>query len=251
MLPALARIMPLALATPLLAACGVVAGVLSASGGPCTTSAQYGTCSYPPYTVNQDMWRPAAGSKSTLTAKSAAQWKVSTYQPPGVAVRSYPNVTENLGQPISAYTTIEATFAETMPTGGREEAAFDIWVNGAPGTSNTAHMIEVMVWTDTHRTRPAGTLTARATIGGQTFNVYECPTSACVGHPYYAFRLTQNEAAGQVDLLSALKWLTANGLVPASDPVTQVQDGWEIGNTGGITETFAMTNYALSVTAGG
>lgn len=44
----------------------------------CTTSAQYGTCSYPPYSVNQDMWNPGPGSSQTLTATSAASWRVVT-----------------------------------------------------------------------------------------------------------------------------------------------------------------------------
>jgi hypothetical protein len=244
---AFARTMALGLIATVLAACGTTANVSGAAAGPCTTSAQYGTCSYPPYQVNQDMWNRTARSTQTLTARSAARWRVSTFEPAGSSVRAYPNVSASLGQPISDYTQVVGTFADTMPAGGRAEAAFDIWVNGAPGTASTAHMIEVMVWTSTHKTMPTGAPVTTATIGGQAFTVWECRTSGCASHPYYAFVLTGNESSGAVNILAFLRWLISRGLVPASDPLTQVQDGWEIASTGGTTETFSMTNYHLRV----
>jgi len=215
---------------------------------PCTTSAQYGTCSYPPYSVNQDMWNPGPGSTQTLTATSAGHWQVSTDQPGGAAVRSYPNVSENLGQPISNYTAAVATFAERMPSGAAAEAAFDVWVNGVPGIARASAtgMIEVMVWTQNHGNTPAGTKTTTVTIGGQTFAVWECTTSRCVGHPYYAFVLSRNETSGRVHILTALRWLVHRGLIPASDPLTQVAYGWEVRNTGGAARTFAVSSYRLS-----
>lgn len=211
----------------------------------CTTSAQYGTCSYPPYSVNQDMWNPGPGSSQTLTATSAGSWHVVTDQPGGAAVRSYPNVSENLGRPISDYTAAVATFAERMPAGAAAEAAFDVWVNGVPGSASSPGMIEVMVWTENHGNTPAGTKTTTVTIGGQTFAVWECRTSRCVGHPYYAFVLSRNESSGKVHILTTLRWLVRRGLIPASDPLTQVDYGWEIRNTGGAAQTFAVTNYGL------
>jgi hypothetical protein len=242
-----ARTMVLGLIATVLAGCGSTANVSGAAAAPCTTSARYGTCSYPPYQVNQDMWNRTARSTQTLTARSAARWRVATFEPAGSAVRAYPHVSESLGQPISDYTQVVATFADTMPTGGRAEAAFDIWVNGAPGTASTAHMIEVMVWTSTHNTMPSGAPVTTATIGGQAFTVWECQASGCASHPYYAFVLSGSESSGAVNILAFLHWLISRGLVPASDPLTQVQDGWEIASTGGTTETFSMTNYRLRV----
>jgi len=247
MTAAFARTMALGLIATVLAACGATARVPGAAAGPCTTSARYGTCSYPPYQVNQDMWNMTARSSQTLTARSAARWRVSTFEPAGSAVRAYPNVSESLGQPISDYTQVVATFADTIPAGGKGEAAFDIWVNGAPGTSSTAHMIEVMVWTSTHATTPSGAPVTTATIDGQAFTVWECQTSGCASHPYYAFVLTGNESSGRVNILACLRWLISRGQVPASDPLTQVQDGWEIASTGGTAKTFSMTNYHLRI----
>jgi hypothetical protein len=108
-------------------------------------------------------------------------------------------------------------------------------------------MIEVMVWTSTHRTMPSGGPVTAATIGGQAFTVWQCQASGCASHPYYAFVLTGSESSGAVNILAFLGWLISRGLVPAADPLTQVQYGWEIASTGGTTETFSMTNYHLRV----
>ena len=78
---ALARGMALGLIATVLAACGTTAHVSGAAPGPCTTSARYGTCSYLPYQVNQNMWNMTARSAQTLTAQSAARWRVSTFEP--------------------------------------------------------------------------------------------------------------------------------------------------------------------------
>jgi hypothetical protein len=94
---------------------------------------------------------------------------------------------------------------------------------------------------------PSGAPVATATIDGQAFTVWQCQTSGCASHPYYAFVLTGSESSGRVNILAFLGWLISRGLVPASDPLTQVQDGWEIASTGGTTETFSMTNYHLRV----
>ena len=251
MAAAVARGIALGLIAAVLAGCGAAAGGSGAAAGRCATAARYGTCAYPPYQVNQDIWNPAARSAQTLTARSAGRWRVATFEPAGSRVHAYPNVSETLGQPISGYTDVTATFTDSTPAGGRGDAAFDIWVNGAPGTASTAHEIEVMVWTTTHRTEPSGAPVTTTTIGGQGFTVWECRTSACASHPYYAFVLAGGESSGQVDILAFLRWLTARGLVPASDPLTQVQDGWEIASTGGATETFSMTSYHLHVTLRG
>lgn len=245
------RRIAVALTAPMLVTLGLAAGAATAQAATtCTSTALFGVCSYLPETVNQNVWDATTGSAQTLTATSASSWHVSAFEPTGAFVRAYPNVHEFLGEPISDYNTVLATFADTMPTGGSEEAAFDIWINGAPGTSSTANEIEVMIWTNDHGQTPSGKLTTTATINGQTFKVWECPAASC-GHPYYAFVLTTNESSGKVHIVDTLGWLTSNRLVPASDPLTQVADGWEIGNTGGTTETFSMTKYSLDTKLNG
>lgn len=238
------------LAPALLASLGA-ASAPGAGQGTCTTSAQYGDCYYAPYNVNQDMWNPGPGSTQTLTAESAGNWKVSTYQPGGAFVRSYPNVSEDFGQPISDFTTAVATFADQTPAKAKVNAAFDIWVDGSPGTSTSAGTVEVMVWTRDQGTRPAGSKIATVTIGGQKFIVWQCKAGDCFSYAYYAFQLNHDESSGQAHLLASLRWLIRRGLIPASDPLTEVDYGWEIRETNGATLTFAMTSYRLKTALDG
>ena len=209
--------------------------------GGTTVSSQWATVIYPPYTVSQDMWGEDAQSVQTLTAYSAGNWSISTYEPTGAPVRAYPDVYENLGNPINSYTTVTASFNETTPSAGSDEAAFDIWINGI---DNAAGSTEVMIWTNDHGQYPAGTDTTTATVDGTTSAVWECSVASC-GHGCYSFVLP-NETSGSVNILDYLSWLENAGLVTASQPLSQVDYGWEIGNTGGTTETFSMNSYSLT-----
>lgn len=222
----------LLLAAPLLA----TAGLACAPAASCTTSAQYGTCGYPPYVVSQDEWNPAGGSSQTLTATSHNNWSVHTSQPSGAYVRTYPDIAQNLpGDAFSSYTTAVQTFTDSVTyTSGTGETAADLWLNGAPGTSGyNSSTVEVMVWTANHGQTPAGTDTTTATINGQRFAVWECDTSGCVnslGHVYFAFVLRGSETSGQIHDVATIRWLVRHGLVKGSLPFDQIDYGAEFGN---------------------
>ena len=59
------------------------------------------------------------------------------------------------------------------------------------------------------------------------------------------FPLASAASSGKEHLLATLRWLVHRGLIPASDPLTQVDYGWEVRNTGGAARTFAVTSYRL------
>jgi Glycosyl hydrolase family 12 len=237
----------LVLAAPLIAAAGLTHAAAAAN---CTTSAQYGTCGYPPYVVNQDEWNPASGSSQTLTATSHNDWSVQTSQPSGAYVRTYPDVSQNLpGDAFSSYTRAVQTFTDSVSyTSGTGETAADLWLNGAPGTSSyNSATVEVMVWTDNHGQTPAGTDTTTAKIDGQTFTVWECATSGCVsslGHTYFAFVLQGSETSGQIHDVGTIGWLVSHGLMKGSLPFDQIDYGAEFGNISQqTTATLKFTRY--------
>lgn len=237
----------LVLTAPLIAAAGP-AHPLAVT---CTTSAQYGTCGYPPYVVNQDEWNPASGSSQTLTATSRNHWSVDTSQPSGAYVRTYPDISQNLpGDAFSSYTTAVQTFRDSVTyTSGTGETAADLWLNGAPGTSSyNSSTVEVMVWTDNHGQTPAGTQSGKARIGGQAFTVWECDTTSCVsslGHIYFAFVLRGRETSGQIHDVDTIGWLVRHGLMAASLPFDQIDYGAEFGNISQqTTATLRFTSYS-------
>lgn len=241
----------LVLAAPLMAA----AGLAHSPAATCTTSAQYGTCSFGPYVVNQDEWNPASGSGQTLTAASHNHWSVRTSQPPGAYVRTYPDILQNLpGYAFSSYRRAVQTFTDSVTyTSGTGETAADLWLNGAPGTSTyNSSTVEVMVWTSNHGQTPAGTDTATARINGQTFSVWECATPSCVrslGHIYFAFVLRGSETSGQIHDVDTIRWLVRHGLMAPSLPFDQIDYGAEFGNMSQqTTATLRFTRYSNGIT---
>ena len=55
--------------------------------------------------------------------------------------------------PLSSFTTITSTFAETSPHVGIYEYAYDVWLNGVARGGST----QILVWVDNYHRVPAGT----------------------------------------------------------------------------------------------
>jgi hypothetical protein len=238
---------------PLVVTSGLALGFTPAAqaAANCTSSAQFGFCTFAPYTVNQDEWNPASsGSTQELTATSNNDWSVTTSQPAGAYVRTYPDVSEELpGLPYSDYSMAVQTFSDSVSFGsGSGETAADLWLNGIPGTSDfSASTVEVMVWTDNDGRTPPGTDTATATINGQNFQVWECDTTGCVnalGHIFFGFVLEGSETSGQIHDVDTINWLVSNGLISGSLPFNQIDYGAEFGSLTQTTNgTFSVSTY--------
>jgi hypothetical protein len=233
----------------------------SPTGAACVTSAGNGNCGpydYPPisnsngYTtyVANNMWGCGSGDcgPQALTAHHPGNWSVTSTQASGnTAVLTYPNVqqvftkTSNTDPAVSAFASINSAFTETMnrQAGTDAEAAYDLWL------SNTSGPNEVMIWVDNAGRGSGGARrVGAATIGGHAFTVYQYHGGEII------FSLDQNEQAGTVDILAALKWLQGHGLVSAGARLGQVDFGFEICSTGGKPEQFAVSRYTLTSTCG-
>lgn len=228
------------------------------AAGPCVTSADQGSCGpYDGYRqitgttsstyVNNDVWNPIAGASQTLTATSPGDWSVTADMPAGNgAVVSYPSTGGNYGQvtntpsPLSGFSRIRSWFTETMNAnpGTIAEAAYDIWL-GNPGSSDWAY--EVMLQTDFSALRPrCSSFQATATFNGQQWGL-------CTFGTELIWQLQGNEPSGVVHVLAMLRYLAANGYVPADVGLWAVGYGWEICSTGGQPETFSLSQFALHV----
>jgi hypothetical protein len=196
--------------------------------------------------VANDMWNPpGAGHPQTIYVNNPGNWEVVSDQPANnKAVLSYPDVQQIFTQsndapaPLSGFKTIVSEFGESMPGGGDNEAAFDIWL----GTSaETDYSQEVMVWVDNHRTNPPpGMIVGRPVFYGVQFTVWDSAGTI------FMLR-NQNETAGTVHLLVMLDWLRSHGYSPANSGLNQVDFGWEICSTDGKAETFTISKYDLDL----
>jgi len=195
--------------------------------------------------VLNDMWNPSGpGHPQTIYVDNPGHWQVVSDQPVGnTAVLAYPDVqqlftlTSNAPAPLSSFSTIVSDFKESMPDGGDNEAAYDIWL----GTASKSFSQEVMIWVDDHRTNPPpGQVVARPTFFGAKYTVWD--DSGTV----YMVR-DSNETSGRIDILTMLGWLESHGYSPAGSGLNQIDFGWEICSTGGKAETFTMSRYDLHV----
>jgi hypothetical protein len=199
---------------------------------------------YNTYVIN-DMWNPpGAGHPQTIYVDNPGHWQVVSDQPAGnTAVLAYPDVQQifslpsNAAAPLSGFSTVVSDFTESMPNGGDNEAAYDIWL----GTPSKSFSQEVMIWVDDHRTNPPpGTVVGRPTFFGAPYTVWDA------GGTVYMVR-DSNETSGRVDILTMLNWLESNGYSAAGSGLNQIDFGWEICSTDGKAETFTMSQYDLHV----
>jgi hypothetical protein len=189
-----------------------------------------------------------AGSTSVATYPDVQQL-TSDFNP---ATHTWGNGSDNT--PLSGLKALHSSFKESMPHNSRtiSEFGYDIW---------TKYPNDVMIWTDNvNRGNGGATKIGTMSYAGQNFTVYVNGTVAAGdeiifsldgdnGKQHSGFA---HEASGTVHILALMSWLqkymTAHGYSTwASDlgQVAQIDAGWEICSTGGTSETFSMSGYAL------
>lgn len=211
---------------------------------PAVITAQQGTVQYGEYLVNNGLFNPGTGSTQTLTVTDQGRFTALSTQPGG-AVRSYPSVAYSCGWPVSAYTSIMSTFAETWPAGATGEAAYDIFMAGT-SAAPTARTTEIMIWTDTHSATPAGSVIATPVISGIPYSLYF--SSTLQTWPYYAFLASSNFSSGTIDILAVFNYMVANSHILASDLINTIFFGWEI--ISASSSLFTMSQFSVSVQGG-
>lgn len=147
--------------------------------------------------------------------------------------------------PISGLSALTSAYTETMPHNSSTiaQAAWDIWLNNDgsfPG--------EVMVWVDNVNRGSGGAVQqASVTIGGQAWTLYEYGSGELIWSLGAPGTFAQ-QSSGTVDLLALLHWLQNNGYAASGANIGQIDFGWEICSTGGVTETFTVSSYDLKST---
>ena len=245
-------------------------GASGGTGGNCTspiftTSDAEGTINIDPgppspeyWWVDNDAWNGSHGPQ-TINVCSQSSWDALSTQPDkGGAVETYPDTEYDVGgrdngpstKPISAWGSITSTFAESYPSAGSWDAAYDLWTNNWTN--------ETMIWNQYAGGQAfwygQGT---PVTIGGVQYHFVDngncepvqCPASQGGGpndHDELMFIMTNQETSGSVDLLSIFNWEVANHYANASDAPTQLEYGVEVCSTSGQ-ETFPMTGLTFSV----
>ena len=145
-----------------------------------------------------------------------------------------------LNTPLTAFSSLTATFDTTNPGTGSYELEFDLWTGytttNVPGTGTPQ---DVMIWMYTTPERAIGNNAPLwqpdVQVSGLMFDVYGTPFGGEIifvlqgpgGTGTYA-----QMASGTIDILGPLLWCQANGINLGDPPVlTLIYFGWEICNT--------------------
>ena len=204
--------------------------------------------------VANNMWAAGGtGMTQTLTAIDPGNWNVAAKAPANnTAVLSYPNTNQLFNDwtgsgwndgakladtPISKLTQLTSTFAEDMNAsqGTDAEAAYDIWLTGTSGSN------EIMIWVDNANRGTGGAAQiGTGTFGGQKWTLLQYHGGEVI------WSLNASEQSGAVNILAMLRDLQSRGLASSGAAIGQIDFGFEICSTGGMPETFSVSNYTLT-----
>jgi hypothetical protein len=194
--------------------------------------------------VNNDAWSGSHGPQ-TIKVCSKSSWYALSHQPnQGGQVQTYPDSEYDVGgrnkgttTPISAFSSITSTFAESNDAAGSWDAAYDLW------TDNWKH--ETMIWNQW--VGPQSYWYSQATKSkGYALNLDGVPYHFYANGKELMFFRDKQVASGSVDILAAYQWEVAHGFAKASDIPTQIEYGTEVCYTSG-TETFNTTDFTVNV----
>lgn len=190
------------------------------------------------YNVFQDEWNAKGYDVTqTLYACSYSSWYVvADISSVNGQVKTYPDVNYNVDNtPVSEFTSVTSSFAETSPHVGVYEDAYDIWLNGIAQPGST----EIMIWNENFNQRPKGSVVATASFGGRTYQVWRAGN-------YVAFVAEQTFTSGTVNLLQMFNYVIAHGWMPPTSALSQVDYGAELVSTNGMPATFSFTNFSVT-----
>jgi hypothetical protein len=217
----------------ILAVVAMIFGAASAQAAVWSSSDQWATWTNGGYTLYNDIWGSGAGPQ-TIWANSYSNWGVWANHPNTGGVKSYPNASKPINQPLSALTSVKSSFNVTVPSSGAYETAYDIWAN--------SNAYEIMLWMNkTGAVGPLGTSQGTLTLGGHTWTVYKGSNGA---NAVYSFVRTSNTSSGTVDILSIMKWIQGKGWF-GNVTLGNVQFGYEITSSSGGLD-FTTNSYSVT-----
>jgi hypothetical protein len=205
--------------------------------------------------VTNDGWNNQSGERYDLQVVDPGNWTDSVTAQPCQCVSAYPSVEQFFDNydKVTSFTQITSTYSENMNANSRSvtHASFDIWT----GPTSNVWADETMVMNDW-----TGGVSGGMQDPGCGSTILASPTFTepstgkhvtydfCQSGSERTFVRHGEERTGSADILAMLKWEQANGYLPATDLLGEVDYGWEILSTGGQPQPLALSGYSLTTT---
>ena len=220
----------------------------------CITSSFTGQCNYPadsyivgagsdPW-VGQNVWTDPTDYGQTLHATSPADWHVTADADTHFGgVLTFPNTGFQMTGAVNRFTDITSSWNVTIPTNDTKTAAwaaYDLWFNNWNN--------EVMIQPD---------ITANSyyqCTGVASLKVSGIPWHLCVFGSEDVWKPGTDDlhlidrASGSVDIQAFLVWMEQHGYLPADSIWKAASFGFEICDTEGNTQTFAVNGFTWDAT---
>jgi hypothetical protein len=191
--------------------------------------------------VDSNIWTNNTGYSQTLTANAPNDWNIVAHANTHFGgVQAFPNTGFNMTGTVNRDTSVTSSWNVTLPENQTTAgwATYDLWFNN--------WRAEVQIHVD--QTVPSQgyydcKAVAKVTFGGM-------PWHLCVFGSERVWKMGTddnhpvNEASGSVSILPILKWMETNGYLPAGSTWTASSFGFEVCDTGGFPETFAVNNFS-------
>jgi hypothetical protein len=199
-----------------------------------STNQQWGQWNNGGYTLYNNIWGSGAGYQG-MWANSYSNWGVWANHPNTGGIKSYPNATRGVYRNLDQLSGLTSNFNVSVPWQGAYNTAYDIW--------DTDHDHEIMLWMNwSGPVGPIGSYQTRVSVGGHTWDVYRGSNGA---NNVYSFLRAGHTTAGSVDILPILRWIAGQGWISWSEPIGDVQFGYEItSSSGGM--NFATNQFSVN-----
>jgi hypothetical protein len=191
--------------------------------------------------INNDTWHTSEAGPQTMYICSLSSFYVISNQPNLASdlgsVKSYPSVCDcSFNQAMNTYTTMTATFGESVAHQGEWDAAFDIF------TSRSEIMIDNDVNNHASGADQGGT---PVTIDGVAYHV------VYVNSGFIVFMMDNYVQSGSINFLHMFSWLVSKGWASWSDTLSMFAYGVEISwteSSPGVTgpQRFDITAWSLT-----
>jgi hypothetical protein len=194
-----------------------------------------------PY-VDQNVWAGGSGYSQTLYATAPNDWYINVKVNSNFGgVEAFPNTGFNsVMNPIDSSTSVTSSWSVSMPTDTTKVAAwaaYDLWFNN---------------WADEVMIQPDITANSDYDCGAAAVATFSgTPWHLCLFGSERVWKIgvddsnhaAVNKSAGSIDVLAMLKYMEANGYLPANSVWTAGSFGFETCDTEGTTQTFAVNGF--------
>lgn len=150
-------------------------------------------------------------------------------------VKTYPSVHDDFNSPaLSSFTTISSIYAQTPPSSGAWDMAYDIWINN--------YATELMIWTHSSGRQahvPGIPQVGTVTLSGITYNIHKSGS-------YIAYDMPTARDSGTINIKEVINDMISRGYITSGSTLSSIQYGVEVCDVGGVNTNFVFNNFSVT-----